>query len=91
MKVIFTNSYNLYHITQIIKVCIQTAGTHQNLKIFGSARHRLPIKFQKLYRWVPGSSKKIFLVTDGYWLPTEFSKIPTPACINNKVYYIKLI
>ena len=92
------------------------AGTHQNLKILGTAGYRVPRKFQKLgtgyrenfkssvplgtgyqreknfwvsmdtrYRpdkqknWVPGTSQKIFLGTDGYWLPVDFSTMPTPG------------
>ena len=42
------------------------AGTHQNVKILGTAGYRVPRKFQKLG-------------TVGSWVPAKFSTMPTPG------------
>ena len=54
-------------------------GTHQNLKIFGTAGYRVP-------------ARRIFLGTEGYWVPAKFSTIPTPAYSEqSNIWKLKLL
>ena len=44
------------------------AGTHQNLKILGTAGYRVARKFRKLGTWYRGN----FLIKKIFWVPMAF-------------------